>query len=225
MNKFNNNYWALILGGSSGFGLASAKKLSQQGMNICIVHRDRRGAMTAINEGFDEVRSHGVEFLSFNLDALSEAGMDQVLAGLSAAMGKKGRVRVLLHSIAFGNLKPIAPYKNQTSPAIKQLASKLGLKEADLNQAVTELLAESNDELFPLEAPQYSEMMIDDEDMSRTIYSMGTSLLTWTQKLSTAQLFAADARVLGLTSEGNQVAWRGYAAVSAAKVALESVSR
>ena len=225
MNKFNNNYWALILGGSSGFGLASAKKLSQQGMNICIVHRDRRGAMTAINEGFDEVRSHGVEFLSFNLDALSEAGMDQVLAGLSAAMGEKGRVRVLLHSIAFGNLKPIAPYKNQTSPAIKQLASKLGLKEADLNQAVTELLAESNDELFPLEAPQYSEMMIDDEDMSRTIYSMGTSLLTWTQKLSTAQLFADDARVLGLTSEGNQVAWRGYAAVSAAKVALESVSR
>jgi NAD(P)-dependent dehydrogenase (short-subunit alcohol dehydrogenase family) len=225
MNKFNNNYWALILGGSSGFGLASAKKLSQQGMNVCIVHRDRRGAMAAINEGFDEVRNQGVEFLSFNLDALSEAGMEQVLAGLSAAMGENGRVRVLLHSIAFGNLKPIAPYKNHPSPAIKQLASKLGLKEVDLNQAVTELLAESNDELFPLEAPQYSEMMIDDEDMSRTIYSMGTSLLTWTQKLSTAQLFADDARVLGLTSEGNQVAWRGYAAVSAAKVALESVSR
>ena len=31
--------------------------------------------------------------------------------------------------------------------------------------------------------------------------------------------------MLGLTSEGNTVAWRGYAAVAAAKVALESVSR
>ena len=38
-------------------------------------------------------------------------------------------------------------------------------------------------------------------------------------------LFSDDARVLGLTSEGNKVAWKGYAAVGAAKVALESVSR
>jgi NAD(P)-dependent dehydrogenase (short-subunit alcohol dehydrogenase family) len=33
------------------------------------------------------------------------------------------------------------------------------------------------------------------------------------------------ARVLSLTSEGNTIAWRGYAAVSAAKAVLESVSR
>ena len=38
-------------------------------------------------------------------------------------------------------------------------------------------------------------------------------------------LFASDARVIGLTSEGNTVAWKGYAAVAAAKVALESVAR
>ena len=61
--------------------------------------------------------------------------------------------------------------------------------------------------------------------MARTIYSMGTSLLTWVQRLHAAGLFAADARVIGLTSEGNAVAWRGYAAVAAAKSALESVSR
>lgn len=225
MKIFNRNHWALILGGSSGFGLASAKKLSQQGMNVCVVHRDRRGAMAAINEGFDEVRNSGVEFLSFNLDALSETGMDKVLEGLTEALGDQGKVRVLLHSIAFGNLKPIAPFKHQASQAIQQLASKLGLNEADLNQAVTELLAENSDELFPLEPPVYSETLIEDEDMARTIYSMGTSLLTWTQKIAHAKLFAEDARVLGLTSEGNQVAWRGYAAVSAAKVALESVSR
>jgi len=36
----NKNYWGLILGGSSGLGLASAKKLAKHGMNICIIHRD-----------------------------------------------------------------------------------------------------------------------------------------------------------------------------------------
>ena len=34
--------WALILGGSSGLGLATAKKLARHGMNICIVHRNSR---------------------------------------------------------------------------------------------------------------------------------------------------------------------------------------
>lgn len=225
MNIFDNNHWALILGGSSGFGLASAKKLSQQGMNVCIVHRDRRGAMEKINQEFDVVKSHGTQFLSFNVDALSQDGMDQVLGELKNALGETGHVRVLLHSIAFGNLKPIAPVAKENNRGIMQLAKKLNMDESTLNAAVAELLTESADELFPLESPQYSDNLIEDEDMARTIYSMGTSLLTWTQKLSTAQMFAADARVLGLTSEGNTVAWRGYAAVSAAKVALESVSR
>ena len=54
---------------------------------------------------------------------------------------------------------------------------------------------------------------------------MGTSLLGWVQELFTRGLFARDARVFGLTSEGNELAWKGYAAVGAAKVALESLSR
>jgi NAD(P)-dependent dehydrogenase (short-subunit alcohol dehydrogenase family) len=61
--------------------------------------------------------------------------------------------------------------------------------------------------------------------MARTVHSMGTSLLGWTQEIFHRGLFATDARVLGLTSEGNEVAWKGYAAVAAAKVARESVSR
>jgi NAD(P)-dependent dehydrogenase (short-subunit alcohol dehydrogenase family) len=54
---------------------------------------------------------------------------------------------------------------------------------------------------------------------------MGTSLLDWTQDLHGRGLFNSDARVFGLTSEGNTLAWKGYAAVSAAKVALEAVAR
>ena len=36
--------WGVILGGSSGFGLATAHRLSEAGMNLCLVHRDRRAA-------------------------------------------------------------------------------------------------------------------------------------------------------------------------------------
>ncbi len=227
MKIFSDNHWALILGGSSGFGLASAKKLSAQGMNICIVHRDRRGAMEQINKDFDDIKNTGVEFISFNVDALSERGMDKVISGFTETLGTQGKIRVLLHSIAFGNLKLIAPQENTNnkSGAVEKLAEKLGVDASKINEAVSDLMAEDVGEVFPLETPQYSDMLIEDEDMARTIYSMGTSLLTWTQKLSQQKLFADDARVLGLTSEGNTVAWRGYAAVSAAKVALESVSR
>ena len=50
-------------------------------------------------------------------------------------------------------------------------------------------------------------------------------MLGWAQTLLERGLFADDARVFGLTSEGNEIAWKGYAAVAAAKVALESIAR
>jgi len=37
----------LILGGAFAFGLATAHKLADRGMSICVVHRDRRGARPA----------------------------------------------------------------------------------------------------------------------------------------------------------------------------------
>jgi enoyl-[acyl-carrier protein] reductase I len=50
MKEFKNkNYWALILGGSSGLGLATAKKLARHGMNIFIIHRNSRAKEDEIN--------------------------------------------------------------------------------------------------------------------------------------------------------------------------------
>jgi NAD(P)-dependent dehydrogenase (short-subunit alcohol dehydrogenase family) len=190
VNEFTPNEWALILGGSSGFGLATAKALARRGMSVCVIHRDRRGAMPRIEADFAEIRSHGGGFLALNIDALGADGRRTALDSLAEATGTEGRVRMLLHSIALGNLKPLAP--------VPQAAK----SETD-----------------------YGEALIDDEDMARTVYSMGTSLLSWVQDVFARKLFAEDARVFGLTSEGNQVAWRGYAAVSAAKASLEAVSR
>jgi len=225
---FGHDDWALILGGSSGFGLATAQKLAESGMSICIVHRDRRGAMARIEPEFEKLRSTGAELRSFNTDALDPAKRDTVLEALAEAAGPDGRVRVLLHSIAFGNLKLIAPERVEPLPGRHELAERLGIEPEVLAAAVDELFVGGGaDALQSLASlPAYpTRSFLDEEDLARTVYSMGTSLLGWAQSLLRRGLFAADARVFGLTSEGNEIAWKGYAAVAAAKVALESISR
>ena len=218
--------WALILGASSGFGLAAAHKLAAQGVNLCLVHRDRRGAMGRIGPEFDKLRGQGVAVLTHNVDALAEENRSRILAALAEA-GAMAHVRVFLHSIAFGNLKLVAPLRGAPRAGVGELAARLGVAEEQLRGAVDELFAEGCDALLSLASPpDYPQRSyIDEGDLARTIHSMGTSLLGWTQALHGAGLFAPDARVFGLTSEGNSVAWRGYAAVAAAKVALEAVAR
>lgn len=224
------NYWALILGGSSGFGLASAKRLAKAKMNICIVHRDRKGAMSRIEPEFDQIRKEGVELKTFNLDALSEEGRKTVLDDLQNHLSKtNGKIRTLLHSIAFGNLKLMVPIKkNRNYDPVEKLAQRLNIDKEKIREEATKLFFEENiDELMYIaKEPDYNqEFFLTDEDIANTIYAMGTSLYTWTKDIFNRKLFAEDARILGLTSEGNEVAWRGYAAVSAAKLALESMSR
>lgn len=228
MISFDSHQWALILGGSSGFGLATAQKLARHGMSVAIVHRDRKGAMGAIEPKFEELRRTGVGFLALNLDALSAEGRKTSLDALAAAMGEKGRVRMLLHSIAFGNLKPLAPPAPMRDEACTRLAAQLKIDRAVLTEAIAATFATGQADALAglLEAPPSdSDAVLEEEDFARTVHSMGTSLVTWVQDLFARKLFTADARVLGMTSEGNEIAWRGYAAVAAAKVALESVSR
>ena len=223
---FGPNEWALILGGSSGFGLATAHKLSEHGLNICIVHRDRRGAMSRIEPEFNRVRDRGVSLATYNKDALNKEVRSEIVKELTDLMGEDGRIRVLLHSIAFGNLKLIGPEPPARATARARLAEELGVEETRLTEVADRLFEEGCDGLQGITtAPEYSSDLLDEEDMARTVHSMGTSLLGWTQEILERGLFTADARVLGLTSEGNSVAWKGYAAVAAAKAALESVSR
>lgn len=224
---FSSDEWALILGGSSGFGLATAQKLAEHGLNLCIVHRDRRGAMRKIEPEFERIRELGVSLQTFNRDALDADVRSEILDDCSQALGPEGKFRVLLHSIAFGNLKLIGPEAPSNDAARARLAVELGIEEATLRDAADRLFEEGCDALQGLtSAPEYSaDLFLEEEDMAQTVHAMGTSLLGWTQDLLKRSLFAPDARVLGLTSEGNAVAWKGYAAVAAAKVALESVSR
>ena len=72
MKKWFQGEWALILGSSSGFGMAAAQALSARGMNIFGVHFDRRSAMEKINAEIDAMRRHGVEVEYFNFNAADE---------------------------------------------------------------------------------------------------------------------------------------------------------
>lgn len=174
----SKQYWALVLGGSSGLGLASAYKLASHGMHLCIVHRNAGVEMEAVNTAFEAIRATGVEVVTFNINAAQAERRTLVLQELQKKMGPEGRVRCLLHSVAKGTLKAMTD-----DPGL-----------------------------------QHDDLMI-------TLEHMAVSLYDWTRAVWEQGLFAADARVLSFTSEGSSRAWKHYAAVSAAKAALEAISR
>ncbi len=229
MMKFNPDFWAIIIGGSSGFGLATAKKLAAHGMNLCIVHRDRRGAMSRITPDFEKLKSTGVNVLTFNLDALCSDGRTKVLDTLTEELGKNGRIRMILHAVAFGNLKLLAPYHASGAPkSIRgKIAKEAGTSAQLIDQIVDNSFTGGADSLYTLvDPPEYNNsQFLDKNDFAHTIQAMGSNIVEWVQDIFNRHLFAKDARALSLTSEGNAVAWKGYAAVAAAKAVLESVSR
>ena len=178
---FNNkNEWALILGGSSGLGLASAKKLASQGMNICIIHRDRKSDILRFEESIKNMKSNEVEVITYNIDATRADKRAESVANLASKIQPRGKIKSMIFSIARGNLKPMQSEDNQ---------------------------------------------VLKNDDFRITIDAMAICLYDWVRDIFEAKLFCDDARVISFTSEGNQRAWKNYAAVSAAKAALEAISR
>ena len=100
--------WALILGASSGFGAATALELAGRGMNIFGVHLDRRETLPHAQEVQEGIRAREREAVFFNMNAADEEKRREAMAHISDVFKKTpGTVRVLLHSLAFGALKPL----------------------------------------------------------------------------------------------------------------------
>jgi NAD(P)-dependent dehydrogenase (short-subunit alcohol dehydrogenase family) len=100
--------WAVILGGSSGFGFATIEKLTAHGMNIAVLYRETAAVERLLKEKFSMVAAaSGITILPFNINALDAAARASFIGQFSAAAGKKQCVRLLLHSIARGNLKSL----------------------------------------------------------------------------------------------------------------------
>lgn len=173
--------WALIIGGSSGLGLATARVLAQQGLHLCIIHRDRRSRQTALDQEWETLRAEGIEVKAYNIDALRADKRMMICEELSTALGDEGHLRVLVHSLAKGNLKPMI--SEEGAPSLQS------------------------------------------DDFRLTLEAMATSLYDWVKDCWKMELFATPASVISFTSEGNKKAWQNYAAVSAAKAALEAITR
>lgn len=97
---------ALILGGSSGLGAATAKKLAGEGYNTVIVHRDLRSDMDEVHVLFDSITAIGGTCHHFNADAIHPNKQIALWKDIKAAL-KGQKIKVLVHSIAKGNLKPM----------------------------------------------------------------------------------------------------------------------
>jgi len=105
VKKWFQGEWGLILGSSSGFGMAAAQALAARGMNIFGVHFDRRSAMAAIHEQIAAMTSHGVEVEFFNFNAADEEKRQATIKAIQKKMGDGAVLRTLVHSLAFGSLK------------------------------------------------------------------------------------------------------------------------
>lgn len=105
--------WALILGASSGFGAAAAKKLAAEGINIFGVHLDRRSAHSDIQNLIKELKKNNVNVVFKNMNATDDEKINEVIEELLSF--KNIRIKIFLHSLAFGTLKPMIAIKNDAA--------------------------------------------------------------------------------------------------------------
>ena len=101
--------YALILGASSGFGEAVALELASQGFNIIGIHLDRGSGLAKVEQIINQIKDQGVEAMYFNVNAASEKNRQQVIQRCQdhfKIKNVRGKVKVFLHSLAFGSLAP-----------------------------------------------------------------------------------------------------------------------
>ena len=101
--------WALVLGASSGFGEAASIALAKSGRNVFGVHLDRRATLPNVERIASEIEDAGGRASFFNVNAADAAKRAEVIAAMRetiAADAEQPAVDVVLHSLAFGTLKP-----------------------------------------------------------------------------------------------------------------------
>jgi NAD(P)-dependent dehydrogenase (short-subunit alcohol dehydrogenase family) len=105
--RFPDTHWGLILGSSSGFGAATAIELARHGMNIFGVHFDRAATLPNVERTIKAIEAVGAKAVFFNINASDAAKRNETLDAIQGRFaGTSSTVRTLMHSLAFGTLRP-----------------------------------------------------------------------------------------------------------------------
>jgi len=179
--------------------------MAESGMNLILIHRDRRSVLEEIQRAFDEM-AEKVNVNSFNIDALDEAKRKEIILEIHEKVGA-GRIDLLLHSIAKGNLKLIGERNRQVPEP-----------ETVTEEHLAKLREQQNE-------VNHGSQKLRELDFSLTMQAMATSMLSWAQSLIDKNLFSKKARIIGLISEGHNKIWPGYGAIAVAKSSLETLSK
>ncbi|MBI1851949.1 MAG: SDR family oxidoreductase [Planctomycetes bacterium] len=118
--------WALILGASSGFGGATAIGLARAGWDVFGVHLDRKATLPNVEAIIGEIERAGRTAVFLNANAADPDKRREFVDAIAEKTSQTGsRLTVLLHSLAFGSMKPYA----SANPAET-------IKEADMNMTL-----------------------------------------------------------------------------------------
>lgn len=104
------NLYALILGVSSGFGKATAIELAKEGYNIYGVHLDMGKKKEEAEEFRKFLEEIGVRAKFFNANAADDEKRAEIIKEIQKehkeADNNEHVLRVIIHSLAFGAIKP-----------------------------------------------------------------------------------------------------------------------
>ena len=124
--------WAVILGASSGFGAAAARAFADAGLDVAGVHLDRKATRPIADAVKADVQARGRRALFFNVNAVDAAARAEVLEGVAKASEGGPRVRVLLHSLAFGTLRPLVSQEPKQAVSPAQMAMTVNVMATSL---------------------------------------------------------------------------------------------
>jgi enoyl-[acyl-carrier protein] reductase III len=114
--------WALVLGASSGFGAAASTALARAGLDVFGVHLDRKATLPQAEGVVQTVLAAGRQAHFFNVNAADPERRAETIAEMARMLDSErraGALRVMLHSLAFGTLKPFVtePVTEAVAPA------------------------------------------------------------------------------------------------------------
>jgi enoyl-[acyl-carrier protein] reductase III len=152
----SKNYWALILGSSSGFGEATAYELAKKGYNIFGVHFDLASHKERVQQIVENIKSYGVEVKFFNANAADDKRRKELIEEIKKELSNQHepQLRVLLHSLAFGAIRPFFDEDPDNMVSQKQIEMTMNVMANSLLYWVQDLFKEKllaqNSRIFAL---------------------------------------------------------------------------